>query len=202
MGEISNNTLAMLVGVAILLTLIAVLTPRGPVYITGRATDVGIARVNISKFVAINFTDDIIDWGTGYVAEGADSCTLDTEGNVGATCVGFTAQSNGFTIENIGNRRVVLQLKTGKDATEFINGTNPVYQYKVSEAEAGACGGTLQPTTYTDVNVTDPGTTICDNFLFQNSKDSLDIDVKIVIPSDSNVGLLTDTFTATATEAT
>jgi cytoskeletal protein RodZ len=195
-GEVSNNLLAILLIVAILIGLIGLLVPKRVV--VGKVTDLGQLQVTVGAVTAINFTDDIIDWGTGTVTEGYSSCTLDTEGTVGPGCTGFTAQTNGFTIENIGNQDVILQLATGKTAATLLGGTNPVYQYKMSVNERDACIG-MTPTTWTDVNATSPGTTVCTNLQAADANDAVDVDVRIVIPSDSYTGTLSDTFTATAT---
>ncbi|MEM2932748.1 MAG: hypothetical protein QW622_00850 [Candidatus Pacearchaeota archaeon] len=196
-GEISNNILAILLAVAIVIGLVGIFLPR---QIGGKVTDTGTLSVTITGYTAINFTDDVINWGSGWVTEGYSSCTLDTEGTNGADCTSFTTQNNGFTIENIGNTNVTLQLATGKNATVLLGGTNPSYQYKMTVNEPNACIG-ITPTTYTDVNATSPGTTVCNPLQFVDSSDAVDVDVRIVIPSDALPGARSDTFTATATAA-
>ena len=194
-GEISNNILAILLVIAIVIGLIGFFIPKK---IVGKVTDTGALQVTVSELTAINFTDDVINWGTGNVKEGYTYCEMDTEGNMGSGCEGFTNQNNGFTIENIGNVDVILQLATGKNADELIGGSNPLYQYKVVEAESGSCDG-LYPSTYTNVNSTSPGDTICSAFYAEDRMDSVYIHVKVRIPSDAPPGTKSDTFTATAT---
>lgn len=196
-GEISNNLLAVLIVVAIVIGLIGIFIPRPKVI--GKVTDTGTLQVTIQAKTAINFTRDTIDFGTGTVTEGYANCVIDTEGSKSAGCTGFNTVTQGFVIENIGNQNVTLQLATGKNATTLLGGTNPAYKYKVSEVETGSCAQGLTPTTYTDVNSTAPGTTICSKFLAADPTDTLEIDVQLTIPSDSYTGSLTDTFTATAT---
>lgn len=190
-GEISNNFLALLVVVAIAVTLAGFFMPTK---MTGRTTDTGQLTGNLQSTTAINFTDDVISFGNIAVPEGWGSCEIDTESNT--NCIA-TAPSNGFTIENIGNENVTLDLATGKNSTELIGGTGPVYQYKVTVTEAGSCDNAL--TTYQNVNTTSPGTRICTKFYKATANDEIDLDVRLVIPSDAPAHTATDTFTATAT---
>lgn len=197
----NNKILITLLVIAIVISIVGLFMPKQTIlWMTGKATDTGQLQVTISGTTAINFTDGTINWGTGTVTEGYSSCTLDTEGTNGADCTGFTTQTDGFRIENIGNSDVTLQIATGKNAATLLGGTSPSYQYKMVNVtgEEGACQG-MAPTTYTDVNNTSPGTTVCTNFTAEDTADTVDVDVNIVIPSDSLTGTLTDTFTATAT---
>ena len=198
MKDISNSVLAVLIAISIVFSLYAIAAPS-KIPITGRYIDTGIAQLTVSPVTAIKFTAASINWGSGYVNESAANCTLDSEGTVGAGCVGFSTQSNGFTVENIGNYNVKLELATGKNAASFLGGTGPVYQYRMSEREFGACKATLSPTVYTDVNSSSPGTLTCANFSAVDANDALDIDVKLTMPSDVTPGAKTDVITATAT---
>jgi len=200
MPDISNKFLVFLIAVSIVISMYTILAPESSQkVITGRYVDTGTAQLTVSPVTAIQFTDAVINWGIGYVNETAANCTLDTENTVGAGCVNFTAQSNGFTVENIGNYNVNLELSTGKTAAQFIGGTGPLYQFRMSEKEFSSCKSGLTPTIYTNVNSTSPGTVVCGNFSAVDVNDALDINVKIVIPSDVSAGAKSDTFTATAT---
>src|SRR3989339_745101 len=91
--------------------------------LTGYATDTGTASVN--------FTLDLIDWGSGYVNANATSATLVTNGTMVGT-TGFNTVSNGLTIENIGNNNVTLNLSADKNAATFVGGTTPAFQWNVT----------------------------------------------------------------------
>jgi hypothetical protein len=65
------------------------------------------------------------------------------------------------------------------------------------DASKGNC--TVFPDFWTDVNITGAGTTICKNLLYNNTDDSIGIEINFTIPSDAPAGTKTVTFTATAT---
>jgi len=203
MADISNKALAIFVLISMVISLYAILAPKGIITITGTVTDTGKAKINISEKLAINFTDDIVDWGTGYVTEGETACVLDTYNNA-AGCTSFTTQANGLTLENIGNVNAIIELASNKDAQTFINGTSPAFQYLISDTtsggEANSCDN-MAPTTFTDLNTTSPGTKICTKLYKQASKDAIGIELNVTIPSDTDTGAKEATLTATATKA-
>ncbi|MDP3881937.1 MAG: hypothetical protein Q8Q31_03625, partial [Nanoarchaeota archaeon] len=110
-----------------------------------------------------------------------------------------------LTLENIGNVNATLYLKTGKNSTQFIGGSDPAYQFNISNNETGSCwqnNNTGNFTTiglYYEVNATNgDGTKVCDYFSYEDSKDALRIDILLRVPSSSNTGTIEDTITATA----
>jgi hypothetical protein len=191
-GEISNNFLALLVAAAIVVVLAGFMIPAK---ITGQAGNTGTLAGILGETTGINFTNDTINFGTIQVPGMAPSCEIDTESN--SNCTGDAAPTNGFVVENTGNKDVALLLATGKNAAGLLGGTTPVYQWKVSDKQAGSCTGAAD--VYVDVNTTSPGTEICSNFSSPQARDEININVKLVIPSDAAPGSKTDTFTATAT---
>ena len=192
-GEISNNFLGLLVIVAIVVAIAGFMLPAK---ITGHAGNIGTLAGTIETTTAINFTNDTINFGTISVPGLNPSCEVDTESN--SNCSGDTAPANGFIVENTGNRDVSLQLATTKTAATLLGGTVPSYKWKISNStEANSCKGALNE--YVNVNLTAPGTVICTNFTAYSTRDVVDIDVLLVVPSDASPGAKTDTFTATAT---
>ena len=192
-GEISNNFLGLLVIVAIVVAIAGFMLPAK---ITGHAGNIGTLAGTIETTTAINFTNDTINFGTISVPGLNPSCEVDTESN--SNCSGDTAPANGFIVENTGNRDVSLQLATTNTAATLLGGTVPSYKWKISNStEANSCKGALNE--YVNVNLTAPGTVICTNFTAYSTRDVVDIDVLLVVPSDASPGAKTDTFTATAT---
>jgi len=163
----------------------------------------GIVNVTIVQNLVINFSSDQIIWGIGSVDANKQNATLDSatsviaiNGNwnrsdttVDAIPPGFgdgVTTPSGFVLKNIGNTNANLYLRTNNNATQFLPGTNPVYQYNVTSGATGcAAANQTGPTygTYVDVNTTIPGTKVCNQFVFSPAS-SLRIDIKLVVPYD------------------
>lgn len=164
---------------------------------TGNAisTDTAVVNVTISSTTAINFTTDFLNLGTGAVNTGTPSATVDSDGgSVGGT---WAPTPSNFTLENIGNTNVSLTLSMGKTAAQYIGGTNPAYQFKFANNEAGSCVNATATGVWTATSTSN--ISLCSNFLVTDASDTINIGVKVTIPSDSLTGTQTDTFTATAT---
>jgi len=182
----------------------------GEIPLTGMFTDTGVTTAIISSTTYINFTRDLLNWSVGTVVEGSAGCRINTFGDI-TNCTGFNIITGPLVIENIGNTNVSLQLVSSKDAAAFVGGTNPRFQYNVSEGEGNSClsvvGATCDtgtpnsqnPKTLTDVNTTMDGTIICPCFQALDGMDELNIDIEIFIPSDSPPTEKMAVLTATAT---
>lgn len=160
----------------------------------------GTVIVSVTAQTEINFTAGSIDWGAGSVNSGASSATLDSEAGT-VTGGSWTSNSGELILENIGTDNVTLDIHSDKDADALVGGTASInsFQWKMAEIESGSCVN-ITDTSWTDVNTTSPGTRICDLFDATDANDSIKIDFKIVIPSDTTVsGAQTATITATAT---
>ena len=165
---------------------------------TGRATDSGIVNITIANTVSINFTIDSINFGSGSVNLGSNSATIDTLGNV--VSGNWTPVRPGFVLENIGNTNVTLDLKSGKNAEQFLGGTNSGYFYRVTNNKTGSCvQGDIVLGTWNNVNIAGDGDLVCDSFGFALNANAINIDIKLVIPSDARIGVQSDIFTATGT---
>jgi hypothetical protein len=171
---------------------------------TGFATDAGTVNLTVESVVSVNFTVDAINWGSGMVNAGQDNATLNTAG--GATNVtngNWTGNTAGFIIENIGNKNATINFSFGKDAAGLIGGGSPSYEFNVSnQAGFTSCfnsTGGASNLTYLGRFMTANTTmsAICPSFPYTDGNDTLRVDIKIVIPSDSKTGVLTDTITAT-----
>ncbi|MDP2926431.1 MAG: hypothetical protein Q8N99_08695 [Nanoarchaeota archaeon] len=172
--------------------------------LTGYAsTDTGEINLTVETSTNINFSDALINFGSGQVNLGQVNATLESNG----TCTNGNwtwAASDNLSLENIGNVNVSIDLKAGKTAAVFLGGSSPLYQYKILNKETTSCtnwSGVLMDTWYA-VNTTSAGTEgtrICSPLKFNSSANSIYIDVRLMIPSDSKTGVLTDALTATAT---
>ena len=167
--------------------------------IVGYATETtGTANLSIQSNVDINFSDNIIDWGSGTHNSDVDNATLVSNGTVSQG--NWSIEDSGLMLENIGNTNASIELSTGKDADGFIGGDDaggPVYEWRISENETGTCSGTLSDTSFTAVS-TSPKT-VCTNMGSSSDVNELIVDIKVVIPIDAPKEPKGDVITATAT---
>jgi hypothetical protein len=156
--------------------------------ITGHAIDTGSVNVTVRETIVINFTSDNVNWGSGAVLEGHPSARIDTWGNIDFGSWNPVAQ--GLVIRNEGNVNVTLNLTSGKNAASFIGGSSPSYKFKVNDVEEGAC---IPPSGFSLNETYDSGTErrVCDLFV---ANTSVRVDIELTIPSDSDLGILSDTL--------
>ena len=168
--------------------------------ITGKATDTGTANLTIESMTNINFTTNNINWGSGAVTAGQTNATLNTAGGANNVTNGnWTGNTAGLIIENIGNQNVSILIKAGTNATGLLGGTSPQYMFNFTNSEINSCtfNTTTTAGTFYDANTTDRY--VCNSFNIDQSNDTLRIDMKLVIPSNSKTGAIGDIITATAT---
>ncbi|MBW2984268.1 hypothetical protein KY361_04085 [Candidatus Woesearchaeota archaeon] len=219
--EVSNKTIATLLLLAIVISLAGTLVSLNKIgrlgfSITGMAinTSTGTAQLTVGVLTELTNQIPTINWGTGYVAGNATDCTMDSEGTFSG-CVGFTPQYEGFLLENTGNVNLSVNYTSDKNASEFINGTSPLFQLKVNENSVeqqnnetsaldsvASCGGAWTPGTYTDV--TKSGSYLCgDSTTYPLSseadKDAAVVDIKVRVPEDAPTGTKTAVLTFTGT---
>jgi type II secretory pathway pseudopilin PulG len=215
MGEdLSNKVIMALAIIAIIMSLSGTFMfyskMKGEKITAAATTTQALARLNITSRASINFTISRIDWGSGYVNDTALYCQLNSEGlNNPANCTNFTTVSEGFRLENDGNRNVELNLSSNNTAAQFIGGTNPIYQWKFLNNESDSCGShgigsscvinssALTPQVYTTVS-TAP-ILACPCFRASDTSDLLNVELQIRVPSDSYTGLRETVITAVGT---
>ena len=172
---------------------------------TGFATATGGVNLSVETVASINFTNMSVNWSSGRVNVGSPNATLDTAA-ASVTNGNWTAVSSGLIIQNIGNTNTTLNLSFGKTAATFVGGTSPLYQYNVTNLEANSClntsGGTNETTVnlsmWKNTNTAAAGDFTCGLFQFKDTADTIEIDIKLVVPSDATTGVLGDLVTATA----
>jgi|GEM_PF-949754 len=173
--------------------------------LTGLAT--GWVNLTVESNLAVNFTYDTVDWGSGMVTIGQTDALLDTtnQSAENVTRGNWTGNHVGLVIENIGNGNVTLDLKSEYDNGTFIGGTDgsgPLFRWKiVSNDTAVSCkfsDAGLANNTWKDVNTSGSvGSRICDYFYFEDTRDQVRIDFFVRVPSDSITGARGNTITAT-----
>jgi len=203
--KISNRTLALLLVAAIVVSLGGTLIsldrlrqvsmPGTPV--KGMVTT-GTITATIQEHTQLNFTDNIVNWGT-ITAVGMGGCYLTTEGGVGG-CTGATPQNDGLTIENIGTTNMSVNISSDKNGAALVGGTGAWFAFKTAENEANSCHSGLNYTVYENITA---GTryTVCNLLRPETANDNMDLDFQLKIPQDrSLVGAQTATITGYATK--
>jgi hypothetical protein len=170
--------------------------------LTGYVTATGTVNITILSQAMINFSVNNINWSTGMVTNAPGNATLVTTGanNTGGNWTNIT---QGFIIENIGNVNVSINLTADQNATQFIGGTNPLYQLNITNNEPGSCNNASNFNIslgqwYNVTTLSTWGIFACSNLSFGDTNDTIRVDVKLVVPSDSKTGALGSIVTATA----
>jgi len=161
MEEISNKSLAILLVVAIVVSmggtfitlkrtqeLPQVFTPTGA---ATTSSEIGTTNVTIQENAEVTFTVSNINFGAGYVNASFTNCNMTSNTKDGAKhyqgCVGFTEGATtadgelntSLVLENTGNRNLSINLNASVDADSFIGGgasgnPSPLFQWKLKPA--------------------------------------------------------------------
>jgi len=171
--------------------------------LTGFASDQATANLTILTNIDIIFNLSIINWGSGYVSTGNLSAELNTEGYMNGT--GWTNISQGLILENVGSSDCQFNLTSSKNASEFIGGDQDggaIFQWNMTTlnynnvSEPNACPPGFDITSWT--NATTSISTACDNFTFLPDEDEIRLDLRVVVPLDSDAEAKGTTITAYA----
>lgn len=201
MVRLSDNVLIIIAGIFLFLALGNLfynLENSDTDFITGFAgSDTGEASVEIVGAISINFSVNSTDFGSGAVNTSAPNpgyALLFTNGTV--TYGNWSSNTQFLVLENVGNLNVSFDLNATNGADGFIGGSGPLYQVKISNNESNSCNGTSNFTDYHDINVS--AQLGCSLFQFHDTKDELNLDIKLKIPSSATPGTKSSTIIATA----
>jgi len=201
--EVSNKALAWFVVAAVAVSIIGTgisLSMLGKVGLTGYATSnvTGNASVLIASQTSLRYAIQVLNFGSGSVdtSGGYNNCTLTANNSVNGTlvidpgCLQFnneTGQAWPLILENAGNTYMTVTLNFTENATTFPGG-NPIiaaFQYQIDENETDSCEGSLSATSWTNV-VALTQNSICSNLSWNDTKDTLKVNLKVVIPNDAD----------------
>jgi len=206
--EISNKTLALLLVAAIVVSIGGTLISLNNVNqgITGHVTSnaTGTTSVNVGAVTTLRFDISSVDFGAGSVntSGGFNNCTMWINGTTTITqtgCTGFnTTNINGaFVIENAGTTYLNVTLNCSKNASTFIGGTSPAFQFVISNNNTGSCVSGINYTGWTDAAISPVN--ICTNLTPSKPNSTMLIGVQVRIPQDSLTGSQSAIFTAQGT---
>jgi hypothetical protein len=218
MGDISNKTLALLVGVAIVISLVGIFSvPKGGiVYLTGRGTT-GTTSYGVQSELTINVTQTAVAFQSGKVETGYTSCVVssnyttnavETVGSASAGCGGNWTGTNtrSFIVRNDGTVNVNITVQSAKLAAGFIPtyGTptvTPTYDFKSFDADGtGACISADLVSSWTAMSNT-TAKVICSNLSNADATDELSVPIQLTIPDNVMNGTYSDTVTFAAIQS-
>ncbi|MFC1728654.1 hypothetical protein ACFLZ7_04310 [Nanoarchaeota archaeon] len=192
MADVSNKTLALLVGIALVVSVIGLVA--GPkVALTGRApSGEGIGTLNLLGDLSIDMIDSKIDFLNGTVQSG-QVCDLDSAAvaKEATHCEGDWLDNvlDVITVNNTGSVSANITVTSDKNAASWISGTGSTAEYKL---HSGTCAGTAQ-SAYT--TLTTGETAFCDDVA---NGENLNLTLKIQVPWDGSTGAQNATITFTA----
>ncbi|MBI4441185.1 hypothetical protein HY639_03385 [Candidatus Woesearchaeota archaeon] len=176
--DISNRTLALLVGVAIVVSLIGILSVKEPniIYypLTGFAGTAGNATVSaeVTRNVIISVAGTI-SFGTGtiflnnsdqpFILNSTGNCPLANATFAGVSCTAQDDTDNKITVQNDGNVNVTVLMDINSTQSNLKLGTSGDFAFWLGQEEKGSLGGTRPAclsengTTYGGSDTTDTG---------------------------------------------
>ncbi len=210
MVEMSNNILAGLLLVAVVLSAIGLLSLLSvPIMqLTGAATTgTGLANVTVQSSYSVKMVRNISNFGSGTIIEGSIRHLYSNSTNAGGfyngsegngTDYGTGTYAYPFVVENDGNDDTTCIKVSGTAAGTFIGGTNSVFEAAAKENETGSCSTGLV-TAWTTVSA--GVQTLCSELQMDLNNDELRIHWHIGIPDDASPAEKTNTITITASNA-
>ena len=213
--DLSNKSLAFILVVAIVISLGGTIisldkinTLRNEGGLTGFATQNATGQTNfsLSSNLQLSFTTANVDFGTGFVDTGAANqyCEIATNGTFNVSPNNFCrgglhANNSPLVIANTGNVNFTLLLNASANASTFIQGTNPTFQWMTNYTNSSCASGAALNTGWSNVTVGSQATA-CGNFLFTPPNNTAQLHIRIIIPWDAasqQSGVHTATITAT-----
>ncbi len=186
MADISNKTLAILVGIAIVVSVVGIMSFGKPsvLYVTGRGTT-GNVSVNLTSSVSVLVKYNI-NFGNGRVLGSNLSSTLESN-NTAAKGGSWTYSKQYIYIENDGTVNESLNVSEPTAVASWLGGTNPAIYTRGWQTEVGACTNNATLFAYHDISTTAQAV-LCPNLQYGNSADTVNASIKLVVPSDASTG--------------
>ncbi len=170
-------------------------------FFTGFVTENGTVVLTIDTRAEINITSangsvgsKTLNWGSGVFDAGAPYALLVSNGTViGGSWPNITS---GFVVQNVGNLNVTLSISSANDASTFLGGTDPSFKYNITNLELDSCA--FETSVENEwINFTTTPASVCTNFQFADTNDSIGIDILLQVPNNGKTGALTNTIVLT-----
>lgn len=209
MAEISNNFLAVLLVIAIMIAIVGAWTSIDKVErlagLTGFGTQ-GYVNLTIANMTNLNVTATSCDFGTGAVNAASTYAILASNGTV--LNWNSTGTSTNMSIKNDGNQNVSVNVTSDKTLAQFLGGGSwTEYRMFGGVKEPGACiNGTIIFATcgtawpcWPGTNMSTTSTLLCNNLSAAESTDEMYVGCYLVISDNTPAGTKNALWTFTAT---
>ncbi|MEM5798331.1 MAG: hypothetical protein QXG26_02945 [Candidatus Aenigmatarchaeota archaeon] len=189
---VSNNTLAALILVAIVISLVSIATTlniasRIPITLTGGIS--GTTQVSVATAITITLPVSTVNFGSMSL-NAEDDTTDNSPGpfivqNDGSVCVNVTVNAT--------------QLWSGTGAT----GTSTYYRFKseCNEADCVPDPDNDLVTSWTNMPINDDATKLVDRLRYTDSQDTVKAHIYLKVPADESAGSKSSTVTFTSEAA-
>lgn len=209
-NDLSNKTLVVVLMATLFVSMFGLLYSLQKVdtlnsKISGFAIqDTGTAHINISSETSIILTNDIIDFGTGYINTTINECSLgnnatlmtgnsSTPNGLAASALneyncwtGVVSEDDDFIVQSLANVPILIDVQALGNASDFIGSAGqkvvPEFQYQTYNAGGNGCANSQYITTWTEFDKTNQD--ICGaSGNVGNKDDMVGMTVRIVLPA-------------------
>jgi hypothetical protein len=187
-----NKSLAVLVGVSVVLLLLGFVLFREGIFGFGTFSNANVS-INLSSetSILINYN---INFGSGRVNSSSTNAVLDSSLSSAINGTWNWGAPQFIYIENDGTVNISVNLTSTDNATTFVSGTNPGFMIKGITTEPNSCAEKFN-TTYFEIETTSKS--ICGLLQYGFSEDTFNSSVRLIVPSDATPGIRTATLTFT-----
>lgn len=152
MADLSNKTLALLVGVAIAISVVGIfVAQRGS--ITGLATSgTGWVNLTVEEQVWINISDNSTVFPNGSIEQDSYCADIHTDATANANWTDASGANDPIVVTNLGNTGINITFQSDKDGGDFTGGTASNFSYKTAQAVATCTGNVAAFTAIQDAD--------------------------------------------------
>ena len=202
MAEISNNALAVLMIIALAVSVVGTLSTLDMLKVAQVPTGfvVGQANVTVNSTTTITLPVSSIDFGTMNVPSFGSNYVNDT---TDGSPPPFQIANNGSVVINITVGAEDLWTTPTSTACYGGSASNPTacYQYKCGDLPGGASCSPEGVTTFTNMNSTANPYKVIAYLDYKAGNDTLEVEINVSVPDDEPQGAKGSLVTFTATQA-
>ncbi len=196
--DLSNRFLAVLLIVAMLVSLGGTLYSIARLNLMSGFGTSGFVNVTISNWTNLNVTAVDCDFGSGAVNASYTYAILASNSTI--TNWNGTGETTNMSIQNDGNVNITVNVSSGKNTSTFLGGgTRQAYKIFAGNKDGVACTGIPTAALYPGIEINTSGNAqICSNLSPLDTADEMWVGCYLEIADNTPPGSKTDTWTFTA----